>query len=123
MVVKSVLLYDRESWVVTREMLKVLTAFQHWSTQRITGMTVKRGAGGEWEYPSVEEAMEAAGIHPIGVYIKSRQTTIVDRVAFRPVYALCTETERIPGTSWLVQWWDQDSINEPDKYTKHIGLQ
>ena len=77
-----VLLYGSEIWVVTVKMLKVLPEFHHWAARRITGMTEKRGAGGEWEYPSVEEATEAAGIHPIGVYIKRRKTTILERVAF-----------------------------------------
>ena len=80
-VVQSVLLYGSESWVVTREMLKVLTAFHHLAEQWITGMMEKRGAGGEWEYPSLEEAMDPAGIHPIVLYIKRRQTTIAERVA------------------------------------------
>ena len=57
-------------------MLKVLEGFPHWVMQRITGMTEKHGAGGEWEYPSVVEAMETAGIHPIGVYKRRRQAPI-----------------------------------------------
>ena len=31
------------------------------------GMEAKRGAGVEWEYPSIEKVMESAGLHPIGV--------------------------------------------------------
>ena len=88
--------------MVTGEMLKFLTGFHHRAAQRITGMTEKRGAGGEWEYPSVYEDMEDAGIHPIRVYTKRRQTAISERVACRLVYALCMEAERIPGTSRLV---------------------
>ena len=56
------LLYGSKSSVVTRYMLKVLTAFHHQAARRITGIMAKRGAEGEWEYPLVEEAMEAAGI-------------------------------------------------------------
>ena len=93
-------------------MLKVLTAFHHRPARRITGMTEKRGAGGEWEYPEVYGAMDAAGIHPIGVYIKSRHTNIAKRVSFCPIYAMCTEAERMPGTSRMVHWWDQDVLNE-----------
>ena len=44
-VAQSMLLYVSESWVVTREMLKVLTAFHHILAQWITGMTAKRGTG------------------------------------------------------------------------------
>ena len=69
---QSVLLYGSESWVVTGEMLKVLTLFHHWVSLLITSMTEKCGAGREWEYPAVEEAMDSAGIHQIRLYIKRR---------------------------------------------------
>ena len=48
------LLYGSEIWVVTREILKVLTELHHREAQRITGMTAKLGAGGEWGYTVVE---------------------------------------------------------------------
>ena len=48
-VAHSVLLYGSESWVVTGEMLKVLTGFHHQAERRITGIKAKRGAGREWE--------------------------------------------------------------------------
>ena len=75
-------------------------------------MTAKRGAGGEWEYPEVEEAMEPSGIHPIGLCIKRRQTTISERVECRSVYALCTEAERMLRTIRMVRWWDKDTVND-----------
>ena len=88
-VAQSVLLYDSKSWMVTVGILKVLAEFHHRAARWITVMTEKRRSRGEWEYPSVEEAMESARIHPIGVYIKRRQANIPERVACRPVYALC----------------------------------
>ena len=111
---QSVLLYGSKSWVVTGEMLKVLTAFHHWAERRIMGMTENHGSGGEWEHPAVEEAMDSAGLQPIGVYIKRWQTTITERVSCRPVYALCTEVERMTGTSWIVRCWDQGVVNDPE---------
>ena len=66
-VTQSVILYGSEIWVVMGKMIKVLEVFHYWAARQITGMTEKRGAGGEWEYPSVVEAMEAARIHPIGM--------------------------------------------------------
>ena len=81
---QSVLLYDRESWVVTGEILKILTGFHHWVAQQITGITAIFWAGEEWEYQLIEEAMEAVGIHPIWVYINRRQTTIAERLACSP---------------------------------------
>ena len=88
--------------MVTGEILKVLEGFHHWAARQIMGMMAKRGADREWEYPSVLEAMESAGLHPIGVYIRRRQSTIEERVACCPIYKLCTEADRMPGTSWLV---------------------
>ena len=83
-------------------MIKFLEGFHHWAARRITGLTEKLGAGREWKYPPVVDAMESAGIHPIGEYIRRRQATIAERVAFRPLYELCTEAERIPGTICMV---------------------
>ena len=70
---------------------------------------------GETLYPEVEEATESTGLHPIGVYIKRRQTTIEERMACRTFYELCTEAERMPGTSRMVRWWDQDTVNKPEE--------
>ena len=79
------------------------------------GLMDKRNTGEEWEYPLVVEAMEAAGLHPTGVYIGRRQRTIAERVTYRPIYEICTEVERMPGTSRMVRWWDQDAINETEE--------
>ena len=32
-----------------------------------------------------------------------------------PIYDTCTEVEQIMRTSWMVQWWDQDAVNEPEE--------
>ena len=78
---QSVLSYGIKSWVMTGEMLKVLTALHHRAARRITRITAKRRAGAEWEYSLVEKAVESAGLHPIRVYIKRRKKTISERVA------------------------------------------
>ena len=46
-VAQLVLLYESESWVATGDMIKVLMAFYHQATRRITGMTAKCGEGGD----------------------------------------------------------------------------
>ena len=52
------------------------------------------------------------------MYIRRRKETIEERVACLPIYELCMEAERIPGTSRLVKWWYQDAVNEPEDYTR-----
>ena len=93
-------------------MLKVLTEFHHRAAKHITGMTAKCGGGGDWYCPAVDEEMDATGHHSIGVYIKRWQTNLSQRVANCPIYALCKVVEKMPGTSRLVRWWDQDAVNE-----------
>ena len=58
--------------------------------------------------------MESAGIHPVRVYINRRQKSISERATFLPVYVLCTEVVRMPVMIWMVHWWDQDALNEPE---------
>ena len=113
-VAQSVLLYDSKSWMVTVGILKVLAEFHHRAARWITGMTAQREADREWEYPKVEEAMDYAGLDPIRLYIKRRQTTISEMVACRPVYALCTEAESMPGKIRMVRWWYQYAVNNPE---------
>ena len=82
MLAQSVLLYGSKSWVVTGEMIKVMTEFHHQAAPQITGMTTQGGAGRECEYPAVEESMDYLGLHPIRIYIKRRQTTISERLDY-----------------------------------------
>ena len=51
--------------------------------------------------------MEAAGIWPIKEYIQRQQATISVKVAYPPIYELCTGAEQIPGSSWMISWRDQ----------------
>ena len=44
-------------------------------------------------------ALEATGLHLIMEYIRRRQVTIAENVACRPIYELCIEIERRPGTT------------------------
>ena len=78
-------------------------------------MTATRGAGGEWEYPPAVETLEAAELHPIMEYIRRRQATIMEKVACRPIYELYVDSERSPGTSRRMKWWDQGVVNEPEE--------
>ena len=111
-VAQLVLLYGIDIWVVTGEMIKLLEGLHHQAARRIMGRTQKRGAGGEWEYPPLVEAMEAAGLHSIWEYIRSLKTTIVGKVVCRTIYELYSKAQPMPGTRRMVRWWDQDLVNE-----------
>ena len=105
---QSVLLYGRESWVVTGAILKLLEGFHHRQDRRIAGMTEWHTTSGEWECSLVADALETKGIWKINKYILRRQATIAVQVAFRPIYDLCTGEEKNLGASRFMRWWDQD---------------
>ena len=96
-------MYDSESWVATGDMLKVLEGLLHWAYRQIRDMTATFGAGREWEYPPVVAAMEGAGTHYIGEYIRGWQVTIAEKVDFLPIYKLCIEADKMRGTSRMVR--------------------
>ena len=68
--------------------------------------------------PPLVAEMDAAGLHPIREYIRRRHATISEKATCRTIYELCVELERMPGTSRMVRWWDQDVVNEPEEYTE-----
>ena len=68
--VKLVILYGSESWVVTGAMLKFLGGLHHREARCITGMTATHGAREEWGYPPVVPALESSGLHLIMDYIR-----------------------------------------------------
>ena len=112
---QSVLMYVSESLAVMGSMLNVLDGFHHRLSMRITGMTETCGAGRDWQYPLVVEALEDVALHPIMDYIKRRQAIIAGKVPCRPIYELCVKAEQMLGKSRMVRWWDQDVVNEPEE--------
>ena len=89
--------------MVTRVILKVLEVFHHQAARAIVVMTDQYTDGGDWEYPMVNDALEAAGNWTIKEYIQIREATVTAQVACRPIYELCTGKERMPGSSWLMR--------------------
>ena len=96
-------------------MLKVLEVFHQQVARQITGMTETNGSGRGWGYPLVLAALEAVGIYPIMEYIRRRQATITEKVSCRLIYEICFDVERMPGTIWMMRWWDQYVVNEPEE--------
>ena len=58
-------MYEIESWVIMNSMMKLLEIFHHLVDQMIAGETDQHIGVEGWEWPNVEEALEAAGICPM----------------------------------------------------------
>ena len=52
--------------------------------------------------------LETVELRPIKEYTQRNQATIVEQVAYQPIYELYTGAESIPGYSWFIMWWYQD---------------
>ena len=77
-------------------------------------MTARRVEDREWEYPPLSDAMEAAVMWPIKEYIQRWQSTIAAQVVFCTIYKMCIGVERMPGSSRMVRWWDQEVGREEE---------
>ena len=44
-----------------------------------------------------------------------QQVNIVEKVDIHSIYELFAKTEQMPRTIWIVTWWNQDVINEPEE--------
>ena len=87
-VVQQVLLFGAETWVVTPNMERALSAFLHGAVRRLTGRQARREKEGEWQYPSLEGAMNEAGLTDIRTSILRRQNTVAQYIATRPLLDL-----------------------------------
>ena len=59
----------------------MLSAFLHGAERRITGRQPRRGRDGKWHYPSLEGAMEEAGLTDIRTSIQRRHNTVSQYIA------------------------------------------
>ena len=110
-VVQQVLLFGAETWVVTPRMERALSSFMHGDARRITGRQPRRGWDRKWFYPSPVGAMKVSGFKDIRMSINTRQNTVAQYIATRPLLVLCEGTKQIGGARVARRWWDQKGID------------
>ena len=96
--VLAVLLYGSESWVWTSSMLLSIRGFHHRCCWRLADKRPKRLQNDTYVYCPADEAMKFCKLRPIQVYIARRRHNIKTYVVKRPIYKLCKEATRSPGT-------------------------
>ena len=79
-VVQQVLLFGAETWVVTPKTEQALSAFLHGVARQLTGRQPRREKDGEWQYRSLEGAMEEAGLTDIRTSILRRQNMVMQYI-------------------------------------------
>ena len=68
-IVQTVLMYGRKSWVITESIMKVLEKVHHRVSQRIVGKTERHVGVEGWEWPPVEESLDAEVLWPMKDYV------------------------------------------------------
>ena len=75
-IVMSVLLYESESWTITKKSSLKLQSFHNRALRYMTGKHMKKIDGEKWEYPNHKELMKICKLHPIETYIERRRGTL-----------------------------------------------
>ena len=96
-VVKAVLLFGSETWVLTPWMEKALDDFHHWAVRRMAGMVPKHQQYGTWIYPPIGAELAMLELNEIGVYIARLQNMVAQYNATHPFMFLCILEEHHPG--------------------------
>ena len=116
-IVSAVLLYSCETWVVTRRMENMLTAF-HNRCARTIGKTFIRCINAEenlWEYPAVADTLRAAGLETLNCYMMRRRVKFKAYAVTRKSYQECKKTTSVAQpfpTLW--EQLDAAELNERD---------
>ena len=114
-VVQSLLLYGAETWVITPDMLSLLSGFHNRCARRIAGMHPRLDRRTNiWVRGDMKEVTELTGLLPIEDYLEKRQHTIAQYVATRPIYDLCRGSSRRSGSMDYrrIYWWTQPMVQE-----------
>ena len=114
-VVQSLLLYGAETWVVSPDMLSILSGFHNRCARRIAGLHPRLDRRtNTWVRGDMEEVYKLTSLRPIEEYLQKRQNTIAEYVATRPIYHLCRESSRKRGSmdSRRIHWWTQPLVRD-----------
>ena len=78
-------------------MKRVLGGFRHRVAHRLTGRKPRKGWGGGWFYPPLEDAMAEECLEEVETYVSFRQNIVAQYIVTRPIMFLCLEENRRPG--------------------------
>ena len=104
-IIQSVLLYGSETWVTSKQMIRMLRSFHHRCARFITGKHIWQDTEGNWHCPSSKEVLKMAGLKEIEIYIEQRKTTLMKYANERPVYKICKMSNPIASNVNQLVWW------------------
>ncbi len=107
-IVKSVLLYGSETWVLSPAVLARLEGFHTPTAYQMANENVpRRGINLQWVYPPTDKVLEECGMHTIQHYIDVQWETIAKYVVGRSIHAECLGADRKRSSVPRRWWWEQ----------------
>jgi hypothetical protein len=106
--IQTVLLYGSETWVITNEILQLLTSFHHGTARRLTGRYPHPNPDmDEWSHPSIHEMLQIAGLFPMDEYIRRRRRYLEQHAQHLPILHECQNSLQTENTTRRTFWWNQ----------------
>ena len=109
--VKAVILFGLETWLVIPRLEKAIAGFHHRAVWWMAGIGPEHQWEGTWVYPPIGAALATVGLDEIWVYIYYCQNTVAKYIATRPIMDLCMAAEQRLGIRLSGRWWEQPTLN------------
>jgi hypothetical protein len=103
-----VLLYGSETWVISGEILQLLTSFHHGIARRLTGRFPRPIAeSDEWFHPGIQETRHLAGLFTMGKYLRRRWGYLELYVQQLQLLIECQQSLQRENPTRRTFWWNQ----------------
>ena len=104
-VVQSVLLFGSETWVLSKEMGRILESFHNRCARFMARDCIQQRPDGSWYHPNTALVLAKCDLSPISHYIEKRKQKIMGYIAHRPIYEQCTSSLPTALNANQLTWW------------------
>jgi hypothetical protein len=106
--IQMVLLYGSETWVISGEILQLLTSFHHGIACHLTGRFPRPIAeSDEWLYPSIQETRHLAGLFTMDEYLCRRRGYLELYAQQLRLLIECQQSLHCKNPTRRTFWWNQ----------------
>ena len=112
-IIKVVLLYGAETWVLKNRDIKSLQSFHHRCARHMSNMHIKK-VGEKWTYLSTKDVLERCHLKPITEYISNQKENLKNFIKEKEIWEKCKNSKTISTNNNQITWWEQQIFNEEE---------
>jgi hypothetical protein len=106
--IQTVLLFGSETWVITDEILQMLTSFHHGIARQLTGRYPRPIPDtDDWIHPSIRETRRLAGLFTMEEYLSKRRIYLEQYVQHLQLLTECQQSLLNTTPTRRIYWWNQ----------------